>query len=389
MKHKVMLILVAFASVVVCDSARSQTYTITDLGPLSPTAINTWGQVVGTVNDHAVIWTKFGGRRDLGLLPGGTFSHATAINDLGWVTGTADGMGTVLWDPPNPEPNFQCSNLIQPFLWKPRTGMQALGTVVGKSGFGVECSTAFYGLGINDPGQVVGYTEDVGITFQWAFMWTGASGMDLLGTSWPPTQANGVNNRAQVVGQDPVGLFNLMSFGHAVSWTNGIMTDLGVLVKETDPNYGGYFSSATGVNDLGQIVGWASTSPWIWNQPIPFHAVLWTRTGEIRDLGTLPGTLSSAALKINLFGQVIGSSGNTVVGQDHGEPGGSIKVVGRPFVWSERYGLRDLNTFVPSPSGWILNSAADINIWGQIVGSGTRNGQPHGFLLTPRRLFGY
>ena len=172
MKHKIMLILTAFVLAIVSEGAWSQTYTITDLGPVSPAAINTWGQVVGTVNDHAVIWTKSGGRRDLGLLPGGTFSRATAINDLGWVTGTADGAGTVLWDPPNPEPNFQCSDLTQPFLWKPGIGMKGLGTVVGNSSFGVECSTAFYGLGTNDLGQVVGYTEDVGITFQWAFVWT-------------------------------------------------------------------------------------------------------------------------------------------------------------------------------------------------------------------------
>ena len=37
--------------------------------------------------------------------------------------------------------------------------------------------------------------------------------------------------------------------------------------------------------------------------------------------------------------------------------------------------------------GWLLNSATDINVWGQIVGMGTLNGQPHGFLLTPRNPF--
>ena len=55
--------------------AAAQRYTITDLGPLAPTGINSWAQVVGNYNDHAYIWTKWEGRRDLGLLPGGTFSR--------------------------------------------------------------------------------------------------------------------------------------------------------------------------------------------------------------------------------------------------------------------------------------------------------------------------
>jgi hypothetical protein len=46
--------------------------------------------------------------------------------------------------------------------------------------------------------------------------------------------------------------------------------------------------------------------------------------------------------------------------------------------------MRDLNTLIPQNLGWVLTSAADINIWGQIVGSGIRNGRPHGFLLTPK-----
>jgi hypothetical protein len=78
----------ALGLVVLClisHIAVAQHYTITDLGSLSPTAINTRGQVVDKYNGHAFIWTKTGGMRDLGLLPGGTFSMAVAINDLGLV----------------------------------------------------------------------------------------------------------------------------------------------------------------------------------------------------------------------------------------------------------------------------------------------------------------
>ena len=106
----------------------------------------------------------------------------------------------------------------------------------------------------------------------------------------------------------------------------------------------------------------------------------------MRDLGTLPGDTSSAAVKINLFGQVIGSSGNSLYDQNLGA-NSPFHVIGRPFIWTERSGMRDLNTLIPRNSGWVLQSATDINVWGQIVGSGTRNGQPHGFLLTPAESF--
>jgi uncharacterized membrane protein len=163
-----------------------------------------------------------------------------------------------------------------------------------------------------------------------------------------------------------------------------------------------YFSSsANGVNDSGQIVGWSTTSLvsddacWAFGPGditgCPMHAVLWKASGEILDLGTLPGDLFSSASNINFFGQVIGTSGTTLVFQ---EAAGTARsglfgdsptgVVGHPFIWSESSGMQDLNTLISASSGWALNSATGINIWGQIVGLGTLNGKTHGYLLTPR-----
>ena len=98
--------------------ASAQVYTIKDLGPLSPTAINKWGQVVGNFNGQAFIWTRSAGRKRLGILPGGTFS-AAAINDLGVVAGTGNGSGTV--GSGSSDRGSQCTDLTQPFLWT-RTG---------------------------------------------------------------------------------------------------------------------------------------------------------------------------------------------------------------------------------------------------------------------------
>lgn len=88
------------------------------------------------------------------------------------------------------------------------------------------------------------------------------------------------------------------------------------------------------------------------------HAVFWSADGTIRDLGTPPGDAFSVAAKINLFGLVIGTSGNTVRSRMFGLP----VAVGRPFIWSERSGMRDLNTLIRGNSSWVLNTATDINV---------------------------
>jgi probable HAF family extracellular repeat protein len=105
------------------------------------------------------------------------------------------------------------------------------------------------------------------------------------------------------------------------------------------------------------------------------QAVLWTRTQGLRNLGTLPSGNSSSAAAIDDFGLVVGQSTTA-----------STPDIGHAMLWSPRSGMWDLNDLIRANSGWVLNSATGINIWGQIVGSGTVNGQSHGFLLTPKKL---
>jgi probable HAF family extracellular repeat protein len=363
--------------------AVAQHYTITNLGPLTPTGINTLGQVVGNYKGHAFIWTKTGGMRDLGVLPGGTFSMATAINDLGVVAGTADGNGTVVF-PDSPDLNVNCGNLTQPFVWAQRKGMKGLGTVAFFDGFPwtfFPCEFSYFATGINALGQIIGHTDEEA-TLQWAFAWTSADGMAMLaGSGDPPSFANGVSNTGKIVGQ--IGHSEGTVPGRAASWKNGVMTDLGTLSGAPDPNFE-CASSANGVNVSGQIVGWSNTDTCLYGDESIVHAVLWTTSGAISDLGTLPGDILSVASKTNVFGQVIGSSGNTAIIDENYNITG---VSGRPFIWSERSGMRDLNTLIRGNSKWVLLSATDINAWGQIVGQGMLNGKPHGFLLTPRAFF--
>ncbi|MBA3485390.1 MAG: hypothetical protein H0T51_26645, partial [Pirellulales bacterium] len=97
-----------------------------------------------------------------------------------------------------------------------------------------------YGAGINDSGQVAGWSEITGgAAYQYhAFLWT-------------PTTPNG---------------------------DSGTLNDLGAL--------GGTYSVGTGINDSGQVTGSAFTTG-----DAARHAFLYD--GTMNDLGTLGGTHSS------------------------------------------------------------------------------------------------
>ena len=299
---------------------------------------------------------------------------------------------------------MKCSDLTQPILWTHQNGMKGLGIVAppfSEQVFDWCNSFAFYGATIDVAGHLAGFNS-IYETYQWGFFGTASSGMTVFGGSWPPTFVTGVNNRGQIVGQNAGyseftgSTVDTEFLGHATSWKEaGITawdsgaTDLGALGGAADLGYPfGYSSSANGVNDLGQVVGYSTTVPmyydpaWAgWDGSVPIHAILWATSSGLSDLGTLTDDAFSAASKINLFGQVIGTSGNSAVFDQSSQ---RYKVVGRPFIWIRNSGMRELNTLIPPNSGWLLNTATDINIGGQIVGTGTHNGQTHGFLLTPR-----
>jgi probable HAF family extracellular repeat protein len=380
-----------FAIGFVACTCFAQMYSIIDLGPGSnPTDINFKGQVVGNLNGRAFLWTNGNGFQDLGTLPGGTFSRATAINDLGTVTGTADGIGTVHSRLDPSQSILECSNLTQPFIWTPNTGMQGLGTVGVRWWEEVWCDMSFYATDINALSEVVGYSRSYA-SYQFAFLWSTSAGMNLFGGSWPGTGAAGINNSSVVVGQDNNwALFNgVDGFDRAASYKNGVSTYLPLLsAPDLDPSCN---NGAAGINDLGQIVGWST--PFGWKHAVgcftpenPSHAVLWSQNGDIRDLGPLPGDSQSAASRINFFGQVIGASGKNFLWDTSWYtwwPNLAFAIGGRPFIWSEQSGMMDLNTLIDPGLRWKLTSATGINDWGQVIGEGIVDGQPHGFLLTP------
>jgi probable HAF family extracellular repeat protein len=232
------------------------------------------------------------------------------------------------------------------FLWTPGKGMKHLGTLPG--------CTRSLATGINDAGQVVGWAEDA---HGHAFLWTAAGGMKALGTlpGFPSSEAKGINDAGQVVG------FACTAQGdaHAFLWTvAGGVQDLGTL--------GGDNSAAYGINAAGQVVGQAQTADG------SDRAFLWTAAGGMKDLGTLPGGFGSKALGVNVAGQVVGDSSDAQ-GHDHA------------FLWTVAGGMQDLGTLPGGP----FSEAWGVNAAGQVVGrsSGNRDenllvAAAHAFLWT-------
>jgi probable HAF family extracellular repeat protein/parallel beta-helix repeat protein len=275
------------------------------------------------------------------------------------------------------------------FIWDSVNGIAGLEYFHGKS--------YNYAWDVNDSGQVVGYSYSVDY-LNWgeeAFIWDSVNGMRGLVTlpEGVHSQAFGINDNGQVAGHIYTDAFDAEAF----IWDsiNGIR-DLGVLS-------GGSFSWAYGINDNGQVVGGSGTS-------LGHEAFIWDSVNEITALETLPEGEESLAFDINNNGQVVGYRANSerfeafIWDRVNGMSGlshlsgdtyslarsinDSGQVVGESgteaFIWTATDGMLNLNDLLDaSGNGWHLGVAWDINSQGQIVGDGTHNGNYEAFLLTP------
>ena len=127
---------------------------------------------------------------------------------------------------------------------------------------------------------------------------------------------------------------------------------------------GGANTCTQWMNDSGIIVGFsdiATIDPFTGLQQI--RAVLWSKDGNVHDLGTLGGN-GSVAWAINNAGQVTGNALNDI--PDDFNYNGDFGIIGgtqtHAFLWHDGV-MRDLGTLGGPDSG-----PYDINERGQVVG---------------------
>ena len=253
------------------------------------------------------------------------------------------------------------------------TAINVSGQVVGQVGFTSEAylytagaftnlgflpgGTASVATGVNDSGQVVGYSSTQSSAME-AFSYSSGV-MTALGFLPGGTQswATGINVSGQVVGYG----VNSSSHNEAFLYSGGVMTGLGTLPGYTD-------SVAMAINNNGQVVGYAT------NSAGGTEAFLYSG-GTMTDLGTLPG-FSSAAVAINNNGQVVGrlSQPNPT------NPG--QQVLAGAFLASGGQ-LYDLNTLAPAGqelgAARVFVEATGINDSGAIVANSAHSA----YLLMP------
>jgi probable HAF family extracellular repeat protein len=209
--------------------------------------------------------------------------------------------------------------------WQPNNNVTDLGTLGGLTSLA---------SAVNNLGQIVGSSDTP--DGQRVFLWTQASGMQALpslGSGKYEDGAAAINNNGAVVG------FSCLSssqgcFGpnHAFLWTSsGGIQDLGTLPGDTD-------SSASGINSVGHVVGQSFLVGGTQ------RAFIWTPTTGMQELAHASGLHAYWANAISDNDEVVGTFVNAVDKRQHA------------FLWTQTTGIQDLGVL---PNGASSATAID------------------------------
>lgn len=210
--------------------------------------------------------------------------------------------------------------------------------------------------GINGSGSITGNVMfDVGeFMFSRAFVCRdGRLAEFVLPPGGGTTFATGINDRGEVI-------FNASAIGdtggEAQAWL------LGDGSYHEIPGLGGRRTWASAISPCGFVVGHSV------NGEGETGAFLWDKE-ETVDLGTV-GHAMSHALGVN--------DRRTVVGRIV-----SAFSPSEAFVWTPEHGMALLKDQVELPAWWTMRQAVGVNRAGHIIGTGTMDGAPRGFVLRP------
>lgn len=304
-------------------------YAVTVVGGANSRAydLNNVGQVVGALDvggvSHAFLYSG-STFIDLGTL-GGANSGASAINDSGVIVGTSE-----------------TASSSSGFIYHAGV-MSAIPTTYFSSANAINNAGAVVGMQLVDAG---------GDQYRHAFVYAGGAMTDLGTLPYgDDSHGLGINSAGHIVGAAA----NLIDGAPnrpttSFLYRDGVMTDIG--------NFGGIWSAATSINDLGHVVGYSGLPDPIGPDLYPQRAFLYI-DGVMHNLGSLVHGMSTTADDINNLGQVVGwgaiGSGN------HG------------FLFAEG-AMVDLNTLIDPAAGWTITEATGINDLQQIAGTACRDG---------------
>ena len=184
-------------------------------------------------------------------------------------------------------------------------------------------------IDINDNGLAVGwgYADTPEGPRERAISWKNGVFTDLGTLGGNYSEAYQTNNAGVIVGgsQDPAGRYS------AVVWENGVIRPLPRLL----PDFASGAGTARSINERGDIVGYEFGNGGM-------HAALWPATGGVVDLGLLAGADFSMATGINRDGTIMGWSTSYST------------FIGRPTLW--RSGT--MSEIVLPPGGRALGGGA-------------------------------
>ena len=207
------------------------------------------------------------------------------------------------------------------FIWNSGSGMTDLGTLGGDTS---------YALGINDSGEVVGYSYLADNVTRHAFTWTASGGMVDLGTlpggAW--SQGEKINASGEISGEA------LDSNGKQVPVFWSASTGFVSLGE----NHGDSRNYGFSINDSGVITGQIYTGEVV-------NAIFWRLGGAMHFLPPLPGGLHMIGYDINNLNHI---TGNGTVSDGRWEA----------FVWSHARGTVGIG-FVPGASTTLAHAIND------------------------------
>jgi probable HAF family extracellular repeat protein len=250
--------------------------------------------------------------------------------------------------------------------------------------------TSSYAFDMNDAGWVAGSsTLSPGGTNQHAVLWYGRQVTDLGTLGGPNSEAGGPNAslEAALISEtsltDPNGE-DFCGFGThlqclAAVWRPDSRHPLSGALTALAPLPGGNNSQAYGINNRGQVVGFAeddtSDSTCITpSQTRRFEAVIWGRSGKLRQLQPIAGDTVGFAFGINDNGQAVGASG---LCSDTTLPPVAPSAP-HAVLWEKDGSPRDLGNL-----GGTFNVASSINNRGDVDGAAQLpDGNVHAFLWT-------